>query len=126
MLTPLITQFHTVYGSVSERTNSQELRPGLHIEEHEELLEALESGDREKIARELADVVYIAAGTAYVYGIDLDAAFREVHRANMSKLGADGRPIIREDGKVLKGPNFTPPNMKVALNGKVSQEASNH
>lgn len=51
-------------------------------------------------------------------GFDPDRAFTEVHRANMSKLGADGRPVMRSDGKVLKGPHFTPPDMRVAiLNG---------
>ena len=50
------------------------------------------------------------------YGIDLDACFKEVHRSNMSKLGTDGKPIYRADGKVLKGPNFTPPDLKRVLN----------
>lgn len=53
--------------------------------------------------------------TGRIYGIDLNKCFEEVHRSNMSKLGADGKPIYREDGKVLKGPNFTPPDLKKAL-----------
>jgi predicted HAD superfamily Cof-like phosphohydrolase len=65
-----------------------------------------------ELARELADVVYVAYGTAVTYGIDLDAVLAEVHRANMSKLADDGRPIIR-DGKVQKGPNFRPPDLSV-------------
>lgn len=64
-----------------------------------------------ELARELADVVYVAYGTAITHGIDLDAVLTEVHRANMSKLGADGRPVIRPDGKVQKGPNFRPPDV---------------
>jgi len=62
------------------------------------------------LARELADVVYVAYGTAVTHGIDLDAVITEVHRANMSKLGDDGRPVVR-DGKVQKGPNFRPPDL---------------
>ncbi|GAA2637146.1 pyrophosphohydrolase domain-containing protein [Paractinoplanes durhamensis] len=62
------------------------------------------------LARELADVVYVAYGTAISHGIDLDAVIAEVHRANMSKLGADGRPILL-NGKVQKGPNFRPPDV---------------
>jgi predicted HAD superfamily Cof-like phosphohydrolase len=63
-----------------------------------------------ELARELADVVYVAYGTAITYGIDLDAVIAEVHRANMSKLGDDGQPLMR-NGKVQKGPNFRPPDL---------------
>ena len=60
------------------------------------------------IAKELADILYVVYGTAAAYGIPIDDVFREVHRSNMSKLGDDGKPVYREDGKVLKGPNYTP------------------
>lgn len=60
----------------------------------------------------IADLIYVLIGLALKCGYDLDGAFREVHRSNMSKLGADGKPIYREDGKILKGPNFTPPNLE--------------
>lgn len=93
-------------------TDSLWLRPTLHDEEHAELIEALASGDRAAIARELADVVYIAYGTAHVYGIDLDAAFFEVHRANMHKATAG---IRRDDGKILKPLDFVPPDMTEAI-----------
>jgi predicted HAD superfamily Cof-like phosphohydrolase len=63
-----------------------------------------------ELARELADVVYVTYGTAITHGIDLDAVIAEVHRANMSKLDDDGRPVVR-DGKVQKGPNFRPPDL---------------
>lgn len=109
----MLAEFHTVFAHPS--TNALDLRPKLHNEEHAELVDALASGDRAQIARELADVLYIAYGTAHVYGIDLDAAFSEVHRANMSKVGSDGKPIRREDGKILKGPAFSPPSMHLAL-----------
>ena len=67
------------------------------------------------VADALADLVYVLYGTALHYGIDLDAAVHEVHRSNMSKLGEGGEPIRRKDGKVLKGPNFTPPDLEAAL-----------
>jgi predicted HAD superfamily Cof-like phosphohydrolase len=108
-----LAEFHTAFAHPD--TDALWLRPTLHQEEHVELIEALETGDRQQIARELADVLYIAYGTAHLYGIDLDAALAEVHRANMSKLGADGRPVRRDDGKVLKGPKFRPPDMSIAM-----------
>lgn len=105
----MLREFHEVLAPPSG--SWKDLRPILHEEEHRELLEALAEGDREHIARELADVVYVAYGTARVWGIDLDKALEEIHRANMSKLGEDGRPVIREDGKVLKGPRYVAPDM---------------
>lgn len=64
----------------------------------------------------IADLIYVLIGLALKCGYDLDGAFREVHRSNMSKLGADGKPIYREDGKILKGLNFTPPNLEPFIN----------
>ncbi|MGW8952555.1 pyrophosphohydrolase domain-containing protein [Streptomyces sp. NPDC055709] len=90
-------------------------RQELLHEEVQELAEAAASGDLEHIAHELADVVYIAYGTAVVHGIDLDAVIREIHRANMSKLGPDGRPARRSDGKVLKGDAYQPPDVAAVL-----------
>ncbi|MDJ0463103.1 MazG nucleotide pyrophosphohydrolase domain-containing protein [Streptomyces sp. H27-C3] len=62
---------------------------------------------RVALAKELADLLYVTYGTAEVLGIPLTDVFEEVHRSNMSKLGLDGRPVRRSDGKVLKGPNYT-------------------
>lgn len=59
----------------------------------------------------LADIAYVNAGTALVCGIPLNACVAEVHRSNMSKLGTDGKPVLREDGKVMKGPFYTPPDL---------------
>ena len=111
----MLAEFHAVM--VPDGFDVRELRRNLLAEESQEADEALESGDRATIARELADVVYVAYGSALVYDIDLDAAIAEIHRANMSKLGDDGNPILRNDGKVLKGPNFSPPDMTAAING---------
>jgi predicted HAD superfamily Cof-like phosphohydrolase len=80
-------------------------------EEVGELAEAVASERLDRIAHELADVVYVAYGTAASYGIDLDAVIAEVHRANMTKLDAQGRPVRRADGKILKGPNYRPPDV---------------
>jgi predicted HAD superfamily Cof-like phosphohydrolase len=89
-------------------------RQRLLEEEVGELAEAVLAGRLDQIARELADVVYVAYGTAITYGIDLDAVLAEVHRANLSKLGPDGRPVIR-GGKVQKGPSFRPPDVAAVL-----------
>ena len=117
----MVTQFHHAFGlpvrRVPTRVTEAEhaLRATLLDEESGEALEAMFLDDHAKIAQELADVVIVAYGAALTYGIDLDAAVAEVHRANMSKLGADGRPVYREDGKVLKGPNYKKPDMEFVL-----------
>jgi predicted HAD superfamily Cof-like phosphohydrolase len=72
-------------------------------------------GELDRIAHELADVVYVAYGTAVSYGIDLDAVIAEVHRANMIKLDAQGRATRRADGKIMKGPSYRPPDVANVL-----------
>lgn len=67
--------------------------------------------DKRKLAKELSDLLYVVYDTAQYFGIDIDRAFDEVHKSNMSKLGEDGKPVYREDGKVLKGPNYQPPKL---------------
>ena len=93
----------------------RDLRINLLKEEWEEYLEGEATDDLIEIADALADMVYIAYGTAVAYGIRLDKVFEEVHSSNMSKLDANGKPIYREDGKVLKGPNYSPPNIETIL-----------
>lgn len=90
------------------------LRMRLIKEEYEEVLEAhsMIVGDAELILKELADLVYVTYGYAAAKGWDLDEAVRRVHKSNMSKLGDDGKPIYREDGKVVKGPNYKKPDLK--------------
>jgi len=90
------------------------VRQRLLDEEVGELAEAVRQQDLAAIAHELADVVYVAFGTALAYGIDLDAVLAEVHRANMSKLGRDGRPLV-VDGKVRRGPDYRPPQIAALL-----------
>lgn len=91
------------------------LRQSLIEEEVGELRVAAEAGDIVGIADALADIVYVAYGSACVYGIDLDVVLDEVHASNMTKLGADGRPVRRADGKVLKGPDYRPPDVRRVL-----------
>lgn len=95
--------------------SARELRKNLLKEEYEEYLEAEANDDIVEVADALADIIYIALGTAVHYGIPLDKVFEEVHRSNMAKLGEDGKPIRREDGKVLKPAGWTPPNIKNIL-----------
>jgi predicted HAD superfamily Cof-like phosphohydrolase len=94
------------------------LRVALLHEEVGEFVAASERGDLNGVADALADIVYVAYGTALTYGIDLDAVLHEVHRSNMSKLGSDGKPLIREDGKVLKSEQYFPPDIESVLRGQ--------
>ena len=120
----LVREFHEAFGlGVGARPANvtPELaahRQVLLEEEVAEVAEASAAGRLVDIAHELADVVYIAYGTALVHGIDLDAVLAEIHRANMSKLGPDGRPELREDGKVLKGASYRAPNVAEVLRGQ--------
>jgi predicted HAD superfamily Cof-like phosphohydrolase len=91
------------------------LRVALLEEEVSEFVSASERGDLVGIADALADIVYVIYGTALTYGIDLDPVLREVHRSNMSKLGNDGKPLIRADGKVLKSEQYFPPDIASVL-----------
>lgn len=92
-----------------------DLRVRLLAEEVGELRDATAIRDITGIADALADIVYVAYGTAVTYGIDLDAVLAEVHRANMSKLDADGRPVLRADGKVLKSARYRAPDVATVL-----------
>ena len=77
----------------------------------EEAAEVAEASEPEHLLKELADLVYVTYGFAATFGWNLDEAVRRVHASNMSKLGDDGQPVYREDGKVLKGPNYEQPNL---------------
>lgn len=88
-----------------------ELRLELIEEEVQELKDGFENRNMLAIADALTDILYVVYGAGHAFGIDLDDCFHEVHRSNMTKLGPDGRPLYREDGKVLKGPNYEEPNL---------------
>lgn len=112
-----IPDFSTV-NSGNEYVDAIKEQMSLIDEEHNELKKAYAdwyegpSTDMEEaILDAICDSIYVLIGLALKMGFNLDGAFAEVHRSNMSKLGADGEPILREDGKILKGPNFTPPKL---------------
>ena len=138
----LVRRFHHVYGlpvqtdGASLERESLDMRMSLIAEEFSELVGAVygqaarnevESGYRSAVAVDgggrdaveaadaLADLVYVIYGMALETGIDLAAVLAEVQRSNMSKLGVDGRPVHREDGKVLKGPDYFPPDVEAVL-----------
>ncbi len=96
------------------------LRYNLMKEENEEYVEAANNDDLVEVADALGDMLYILCGTIIEHGLQhkIEEVFSEIQRSNMSKLGADGKPIYREDGKVLKGPNYFKPNIADILETK--------
>ena len=141
----LVRRFHHVYGlpvqtdGASLERESLDMRMSLIAEEFSELVGAvygqaaraeIESSYRRAVAADdgtrdtvetadaLADLIYVIYGMALETGIDLAAVLAEVQRSNMSKLGADGKPVYREDGKVLKGPGYFPPNVEAVLRSR--------
>ena len=95
--------------------NTRELRLELIQEELDELAQAIDERDMVQIADALTDLLYVVYGAGHAFGIDLDECFAEVHRSNMSKLGPNGKPIHREDGKVMKGPGYFEPDLEGVL-----------
>lgn len=118
-----VLEFHRAFGhpvgnSVLDNGVDAErsiLRMGLIVEEFIELQTAVADNDFVEIADAIADSIYVLTGYAIELGIPLDAVLAEVHRSNMTKLGEDGKPIYREDGKILKGPFFEAPNLEGIL-----------
>lgn len=88
------------------------LRLELIREEVAELQAAVDGMDMLAIADGLTDILYVVYGAGHAFGIDLDECFHEVHSSNMTKLGPGGRPLYREDGKVMKGPHYREPNLE--------------
>ena len=116
-----VRDFHQAFGqriggapSIPEDVNERELRMSLLEEEVNEYFDAEENADLVEIADALADIIYIACGTAVSYGIPLDDVFAEVHRSNMAKL-VDGKVIRRADGKIQKPDSWTPPDIMKVL-----------
>ena len=91
------------------------LRYDLIVEELDELNQAIKDRDIKEIADALTDILYVTYGAGHAFGIDLDKCFDEVQESNMSKLGADGKPIYNENGKVMKGPNYFKPDLNKFL-----------
>ena len=117
----MVQEFHRAFGQKVAKVPTlagcavEDLRYDLIAEEFNELDEALIDRNIVAVADALTDLAYVVYGMADIYGIDLDVCFQEVHRSNMSKLGEDGKPILRADGKFLKGPNYSPPDLKTVL-----------
>ena len=119
-----VKQFHKTFkvgfsdkpvASLGDTKN--QLRYNLMKEENEEYLQAVQNNDLIEIADALGDMLYILCGTIIEHGLQdkIEAVFDEIQRSNMSKLGEDGLPIYREDGKVIKGPNYFKPNFEQIL-----------
>ena len=119
-----VHQFHSAFGLGIKESPTADLgikknllRYELMREENEEYLEAANNNDLVEVADALGDMLYILCGTIIEHGMQhkIEEVFAEIQRSNMSKLGEDGKPIYREDGKVLKGPNYFKPNIKEIL-----------
>lgn len=119
-----VKKFHTAY-KIGYRespkadlgSSKNELRFNLMKEENEEYLEAAQNNDLVEVADALGDMLYILCGTIIEHGMQdkIEEVFNEIQRSNMSKLDENGQPIYREDGKVLKGPNYFKPNIAQIL-----------
>lgn len=123
-----VQAFHTAFGLGYSQTplatlgvDKNNLRFRLMDEENKEYLEAAMAGDLVEVADALGDMLYILCGTIIEHGLQdkIEEVFAEIQRSNMSKLGADGKPIYREDGKVMKGPNYSPPDLAGVLSNKL-------
>ena len=123
-----VQDFHEAFGLGVEhkpvaRLSDQKLklRFDLMDEENKEYLEAAENNDLVEVADALGDMLYILCGTILEHGMQykIEEVFNEIQRSNMSKLGEDGQPIYRADGKVMKGPNYFKPNLESILDKEV-------
>ena len=122
----MVAEFHRRFGVVARERpelvdlETHRLRVALIEEELEEFHQAGESRDLVAVADSLADLLYVVYGAAVAYGIELMPIFREVHRANLTK----GNPEVlrRPDGKILKGMNFTPPDIRTLVEAQVGRE----
>lgn len=119
----LVAEFHYLFDQKDAKkptTGNEkqgELRYSLLAEENAEYLEAVRAGNLVEIADALGDQLYIIYGTILKHGLQdkIEDVFKEIHRSNLSKLGANGKPIYREDGKILKGPDYFKPDIKKVL-----------
>lgn len=117
----MVREFHELVGGAVESLPCVpsaaviKKRSRLISEEYEELMEAMAGGDVVQIAQEMADLVYVVFGEALEYGIDLTSVTEEVHSANMTKIGPEGKVIVRPDGKILKPDGWRPPDVRAVL-----------
>ena len=124
----MLKEFHEKFGApinykltypVDMKYEDKRVRYTMIAEEVEELGHAIECNDLIEIADAIGDILYLAFGTAHTFGIadKIQEVFAEIHKSNMSKLGEDGKPILRDDGKILKGPNYFRPSIDKILLG---------
>ena len=127
-----VAEFHTAFRipnadepHASLTREEAMLRHRLMAEENDEYLEAAVNGDLVEVADALGDQLYILAGTMMRHGMQdvIANVFREIQASNMSKLGEDGQPVLREDGKILKGPNYFRPNIAAILEADAQARA---
>ena len=119
----LVREFHRVFGQPDKESPDvtdpavNQLRVNLILEELDELCDALRARDPVETLDALTDLQYVLDGSYLQLGFASvkDAALAEVHRSNMSKLDANGQPVRREDGKIIKGPNYSPPNLAALI-----------
>ena len=119
----LVAEFHYLFDQKDAKkptTGNEkqgELRYSLLAEENAEYLEAVRDNNLVDIADALGDQLYIIYGTVLKHGLQdkIEDVFKEIHRSNLSKLGANGKPIYREDGKILKGPDYFKPDISKIL-----------
>ena len=116
LLSNTAIEFRSAF-KIANSLSGRNRQKNLIVEEFKEFLDAdqnmvlMHPQDREATLKELADLIYVCAQYAENMNWDIEQALRRVHASNMSKLGEDGKPIYREDGKVLKGPNYQPPDL---------------
>ena len=116
-----VRHFMEVYGQEVKTKSSfpnekiVQLRYDLIKEELDEFSLAIKEKNLIEVADALTDLLYVVYGAGHAFGIDLDKCFTEVQRSNLSKLDIDGKPIYNENGKVMKGPNYSKPNLKQFL-----------
>jgi len=118
-----VKEFHEAFGQANGlyvknlNQDEYELRYRLMAEENDEYLQACKDNNIDEIADALGDQLYILCGTILKHGLQhkIQLVFSEIHRSNMSKLDADGKPILREDGKILKSSRYFPPDIKKIL-----------
>ena len=119
-----VEKFHNVFKQemsnkpITYPSGGYDIRFNLMREENEEYLEACKNNSLVEIADALGDQLYILCGTILKHGMQdvIQDVFDEIHRSNMSKLGPDGKPILREDGKILKGDGYFKPNLHQYVN----------
>lgn len=122
-----VLECHKAFGVAEHKPFTKDLltlRKTLIAEETKELFDEIDSAISEvergavvshetfeRLMKEIADLQYVLSGMVVTFGLPMQEAFRRVHQSNMSKLGPDGKPIFREDGKYIKGPNYKKPNL---------------